>query len=319
VGVVALIALGAPGAAVADGGGGMSAPAHSLAGGGASYGAPVAPHFRATPNVVRSPALPRIELRVDQPGSATVRARVVFLPLGEGAIVRVDLGRVRTGARVVAPWPAGSELAPGRYLVRLHVRGRGGAVLARSARSSGRTTVVVRAPAPAVVVPAPAPVPAPGPAAQSSPGPGVFPIAGPHRYGDGFGAPRPGYRHQGQDMPAATGTPVVAPVPGTIMHVDYQAAGAGWYVVERGIDGRDYFFCHCQSGSVPVVPGQAVVAGQKLCGVGSTGASSGPHLHFEIWVGGWRAGPQSAPVDPLADLRAWDVPGLGALPAPALP
>ena len=43
-------------------------------------------------------------------------------------------------------------------------------------------------------------------------GPGVFPIQGLHTYGDRFGAPRKGYTHQGQDILAAEGTPIVAPV-----------------------------------------------------------------------------------------------------------
>ena len=52
--------------------------------------------------------------------------------------------------------------------------------------------------------------------------------------------------------------------------------------------------------------GQAVAAGQQLCRVGQTGDATGPHLHFEIWIGGWRRDKASVPVDPLAQLQAWD-------------
>ena len=43
--------------------------------------------------------------------------------------------------------------------------------------------------------------------------------------------------------------------------------------------------------------------GQRIADVGSTGESSGPHLHFEVWVGGWYAG--GHPIDPLPLLEAW--------------
>jgi murein DD-endopeptidase MepM/ murein hydrolase activator NlpD len=135
---------------------------------------------------------------------------------------------------------------------------------------------------------------------------GVFPVAGPHTYGDGIGAPRSGHTHQGQDILAAEGLPVVAPVAGTVLYVSYQAAGAGYYVVEHTNDGRDFFFAHCQAGSVAVQAGQAVVAGQRLCLVGHTGDATGPHLHFEIWVNGWRVNAASTFIDPLPDLLAWD-------------
>jgi murein DD-endopeptidase MepM/ murein hydrolase activator NlpD len=224
-----------------------------------------------------------------------VRARLVFLPRTEtGAIVRVDLGSIPAGRRVGVTWPADVELAPGRYLVRLHVRGLGETVLARSARATGRSNLSVRAPLPA-------PPTAPMPDANGH----VFPVAGAHTIGDGFGAPRNGYAHQGVDIAAAEGVPVVAPVAGTISFVDNQPKAAGWYVVQKGADGFDYFFAHCQEGSVVAVPGQAVLAGTQLCSVGRTGDASGPHLHFEMWQGGWRVDANSRPIDAMPYLRAW--------------
>jgi murein DD-endopeptidase MepM/ murein hydrolase activator NlpD len=136
-----------------------------------------------------------------------------------------------------------------------------------------------------------------------------FPIAGPFSYSgpDGrFGAPRRGHSHQGQDLPAPEGTPVVAPRGGTVEAVQYQAGGAGHYVVLDGdAEDRDYVFMHLRTGSIVVKVGQHVRTGQRLGDVGSTGESSGPHLHFEIWVGGgWYTG--GHPVDPLPYLRTWD-------------
>ena len=81
---------------------------------------------------------------------------------------------------------------------------------------------------------------------------------------------------------------------------------SGWYIVLHTADGRDMFFAHCQSGSIGVAPGAAVAGGQQICLVGHTGDATGPHLHFEIWVNGWRVSSASTFIDPLPDLQAWD-------------
>src|SRR5919197_1779285 len=136
-------------------GGGATGPSLE---GGSQYGAPIvrarpvrprARYFRVGPRVVVAPTLPKVALRIDEPGASTVAARVVFLPLTEtGSIVRLDLGEVLVDQRVVASWPAGTTLAPGRYRVRLHVRGLRGVVLARKASAPGLATLTVRAPEP---------------------------------------------------------------------------------------------------------------------------------------------------------------------------
>jgi murein DD-endopeptidase MepM/ murein hydrolase activator NlpD len=134
-----------------------------------------------------------------------------------------------------------------------------------------------------------------------------FPIAGSFDWGGRdarFGAKRKGHRHQGQDLTAAAGTPVVAPHAGVVEAVDYQARGAGNYVVlESEGEDYDYVFMHLRTRSIAVVVGQRVRTGQRIGEVGSTGESSGPHLHFEIWVGGWYVG--GHPIDPLPLLKAW--------------
>jgi murein DD-endopeptidase MepM/ murein hydrolase activator NlpD len=136
-------------------------------------------------------------------------------------------------------------------------------------------------------------------------GPHRFPVAGPFDWGGPdarFGAKRKGHRHQGQDLPAAAGTPVVAPYRGVVTAVQYQARGAGHYVVVHSED-YDYVFMHLRSGSTVVREGQRVRTGQRIGDVGSTGESSGPHLHFEVWLGAWYAG--GHPIDPLPLLEAW--------------
>jgi murein DD-endopeptidase MepM/ murein hydrolase activator NlpD len=140
-----------------------------------------------------------------------------------------------------------------------------------------------------------------------------FPLAGSFSFGGAdarFGVGRPGHIHQGQDVVAAEGTPIVAPHAGTISWVKYQAAGAGYYVVLRSTDGRDYAFMHLQKGSTAVAQGDVVPTGKLLGLVGATGDASGPHLHFEVWIGGpWQLG--GHPIDPLPLLKSWYTGGPG--------
>jgi murein DD-endopeptidase MepM/ murein hydrolase activator NlpD len=135
----------------------------------------------------------------------------------------------------------------------------------------------------------------------------AFPVRGDFDWGgegSRFGAGRDGHSHQGQDLAAAEGTPVVAPRGGLVEAVQYQAAGAGHYVViDVAEEDRDYVFMHLKTGSITVAEGERVRTGQTIGEVGSTGRSSGPHLHFEIWVGGWYSG--GDPIDPLPLLQSW--------------
>jgi murein DD-endopeptidase MepM/ murein hydrolase activator NlpD len=135
-----------------------------------------------------------------------------------------------------------------------------------------------------------------------------FPVGGKHSLGGAdarFGAPRPGHRHQGQDIIADEGTPVVAPRGGTVVWRAFQAKGAGYYLVVEGVaEPYAYVFMHLQRGSLQAKVGDRVRTGQLLAAVGSTGTADGPHLHFEIWRGRWGKGGQ--PIDPLPYLLVWD-------------
>lgn len=306
------LALALAGAAVmpaaAQAEGGVAVPEAS---GGAQYAAyvratpprPVARALSVRPSRVVEDASPSVRLRVDQRGVRKVSMRLVVLRVGTGdPVARVTLGRRTTGRTHTVRLPGAATRVPGTYLVRLHVKDPWNRTLRRRASASGRTnfTVVARpAPAPA---PQPAPAPAPVP-----PGDGVFPVRGTWTMPPGgeFGNDRGSHTHQGQDITAPEGSPVLSPTAGRVVKTAYQATGAGYYVVVDGTEGRSFFFAHCQKDSFGVSAGQAVSAGQPVCRVGSTGRSSGPHLHFEIWLGGWRAGADSHPIDPLPSLRAW--------------
>jgi murein DD-endopeptidase MepM/ murein hydrolase activator NlpD len=137
----------------------------------------------------------------------------------------------------------------------------------------------------------------------------VFPISGPHSYGGAdarFGVGRPGHKHQGQDILAAEGTPIVAPRGGTITWRAFQAKGAGYYLVlDPVMEPYNYVFMHLQARSLLVKLGDRVRTGQLLANVGATGTTSGAsHLHFEVWNGPWFKG--GVPIDPLPILLAWD-------------
>lgn len=134
----------------------------------------------------------------------------------------------------------------------------------------------------------------------------VFPVRGWHSFGGPgslFGAPRGGRLHQGQDIAAAEGTKLVAVHEGRVATRAYQAGGAGNYVVIHGKDRTDSVYMHLMR-PASVRPGERVMAGQKIGRVGTTGSSTGPHLHFELWTRHWFDG--GDPFDPLRKLKRWD-------------
>jgi murein DD-endopeptidase MepM/ murein hydrolase activator NlpD len=263
-----------------------ASPASAQTGGAEYVAVPklIAQRFSVSPASIAPGATLTIRYRIaGKPRK--VRVRVDLLPEGGGrAADTLQLGRHRTGRDLSVTWRP--ELAPGRYTARLRATTLNRARKARASRSSALEIV-----APPVVA--------------SS---GVFPVAGPYTLGGEdarFGAGRTGHSHQGQDIMAAAGTPIVSPRAGYVSWRAFQRDGAGHYVVVRGDDTRDYVFMHMVDGSVLVQKGQAVAAGQQLGAVGSTGRSSGPHLHFEIWPQGWYSSEASKPIDPLPDLLAW--------------
>ena len=134
-----------------------------------------------------------------------------------------------------------------------------------------------------------------------------FPVRGRHDFGGAgavFGTGRAGHSHQGQDVFAACGTPLVAARGGTVVFKAFQER-AGNYVVVRGDgNGVDYVYMHLTDPAV-VERGEHVRTGSQLGTVGDTGNAVGCHLHFELWSApGWYEG--GVPFDPLPDLRAWD-------------
>jgi murein DD-endopeptidase MepM/ murein hydrolase activator NlpD len=133
----------------------------------------------------------------------------------------------------------------------------------------------------------------------------TFPVRGPHSYGDGIGAPRGDHLHQGQDISAGCGTPLVSAVAGRVQYSGYQAGGAGYYtVIDANRDGFDYVYMHLIKPAIHGT-GERVKAGQRIGAVGTTGSSTGCHLHFEIWSPpGWYEGGNF--INPMPKMRYWD-------------
>lgn len=95
--------------------------------------------------------------------------------------------------------------------------------------------------------------------------------------------------HTGEDRAAPTGTPVVAVRSGKIVVSNGGGGAYGNWIQLLADNGRVYMYAHLSSRSVS--PGQSVKAGQQLGRVGTTGNSTGPHLHFEMSKGStWRYG-----------------------------
>jgi murein DD-endopeptidase MepM/ murein hydrolase activator NlpD len=297
--------------------GGAAAPV-SAQSGGAEFGVvttarrPVVTELRV-PSTAVPGRPPTVSVEITEKGVGTVSMRLLITDLSSHrTVLTANMKWVHTGRRLTVLWAPTARLATGSYRVTVSAHDHQGANLLRSAHSSGEATLVVKAPA-KPVTPAPEPSAPKGEAGVPTPAQtvadgAVFPVAGPHNFGgpeNRFGAPREGHVHEGQDVLTAEGTPDLVPLAGTIEQASYQAGGAGYYVVEHTTFGLDFMFAHCMAGSFTVTEGQSVTAGQQICRAGQTGDATTPHLHFEIWVGGWQAA-GGHPIDPLPYLEAWE-------------
>jgi murein DD-endopeptidase MepM/ murein hydrolase activator NlpD len=135
----------------------------------------------------------------------------------------------------------------------------------------------------------------------------AFPILAAHEYGMGagrFGAARSGHTHQGQDVMAACGTPLVAARGGRVQMSTWDDAAGNYLVIDGKGTVNDFMYAHLAEPS-PLKEGETVRTGQPIGIVGDTGDAQGCHLHFEMWgAPGWYEG--GSPFDPLPYLQKWD-------------
>jgi murein DD-endopeptidase MepM/ murein hydrolase activator NlpD len=132
----------------------------------------------------------------------------------------------------------------------------------------------------------------------------MFPVRGPHTYGDGFGVPRNGHTHQGVDVMARCGVPLVAARGGVVKYKGTHSAAGNYLVIDGADTGIDNAYMHLRDPS-PLNKGDTVLTGQQIGVVGRTGDATACHLHFEEWSApGWYTGGNA--FDPMPDLKAWD-------------
>jgi murein DD-endopeptidase MepM/ murein hydrolase activator NlpD len=244
---------------------------------------PVLEKFGVTPTLLTPGVTPTVKFLV-KGAASSVHLRLIVGWADTTIPQRIlDLGKVPVGKQQTLPVAALADpaLSEGQVNIRMAGRDSRGRVLRPAARLSRVAQIQVRS--------------------------HVFPLVGEFSYGGPdlrFGAPRNGHTHQGQDLLAAEGTPVVAVRAGTISYVGSQPSGAGNYVVldAEGED-YDYAYMHLQDASITVVKGQHVEAGQRIGSVGHTGDATVDHLHFEVWQGTWYAG--GTAIDPLPFLQQW--------------
>jgi murein DD-endopeptidase MepM/ murein hydrolase activator NlpD len=89
--------------------------------------------------------------------------------------------------------------------------------------------------------------------------------------------------HEGIDVSAPMGAPIVAPAGGIVQRVTWETGYGNVLEIDHG-DGIVTKYAHCSK--IVVRPGQKVKRGQIIANVGSTGLSTGPHVHYEIHVNG---------------------------------
>ncbi|MFN9250479.1 MAG: M23 family metallopeptidase, partial [Brevundimonas sp.] len=102
--------------------------------------------------------------------------------------------------------------------------------------------------------------------------------------------------HQGQDFAAPLNTPILATAPGVVAFAGVRSGYGKTVELDHG-DGFKTRYAHLNS--IAVQPGQRIALGQRLGGMGTTGRSTGVHLHYEVWMNG-------RPQNPARFIRAGD-------------
>lgn len=116
----------------------------------------------------------------------------------------------------------------------------------------------------------------------------IHPLKGAGTISSGYGS-RWGSFHKGLDFAAPAGTPVYASASGKVIYSGYNSGGYGKLVIIEHSNGSQTYYAH--NSSLYVNVGETVSQGERIAGVGTTGDSTGNHLHFEIRINGTPVNP----------------------------
>lgn len=305
--VAALGALTVPGSAGAatSGGASPSAPAPQRTA-SAPARAPVLVPVRGIPQLSAGVALRKVSkraasaatLRYVSSASGPLTVRVDVVRLADGLSIFQDERSVEPGATQTIRWSGraiGGVAIDGRYEFRIALGDVASRAASEPATPGGASPELA--------------TPPPGSASlkRFTFVGAVFPVRGDHDFGGRsgrFGAGRGGHSHEGQDVMAACGTPLVAARGGTVIFRGRHFRAGNYLVIRDAVGGEDHMYAHLRE-RARVKKGARVETGQQIGVVGDTGSASACHLHFEIWTApGWYEG--GSPIDPLATLKRWD-------------
>jgi murein DD-endopeptidase MepM/ murein hydrolase activator NlpD len=246
------------------------------------------PPPRATPSVEYAVRSPRAYYDAEQPAALTY-----ILHAPAPAPVAIELVRVSDGV-VITRWDQ-PAVEPG-VVQRVEWNGLAGGKVQRSGRYTFRVSVAGAAAASQTLGPQPDP-------ATFTFARDQFPILGPHKFGTGSASFGGGRGHQGHDIFAKCGTPLVAAHGGVVKYAGYHFRAGHYLVIDNEGTGSDYAYMHLREKPL-VKKGERVHTGQPIGFVGASGVAHGCHLHFEHWTApGWYSG--GSPIDPLPALKSW--------------
>ena len=220
-----------------------------------------------------------------QPRRAGLLLAVVLLALGLGfAAPRADAAAPETAVREQGQQARTLELA---VRVQAQLRGRERTLLALNRRADARERALLGRMAVLATY---------GYHGDPERVRAVLPLAS-YRLSAGFGLTGPLWeaQHGGQDFSTSPGDAIVAVAAGVVSEVAWSGP-YGLRTIVTLPDGTEVWYCH--QDDVSVYAGQSVEVAERIGSVGSTGNSTGPHLHLEVRPGG------GGPVDPLDWLRA---------------
>jgi murein DD-endopeptidase MepM/ murein hydrolase activator NlpD len=223
-----------------------------------------------------------ITFMVREPANAVVE---LVRDADASVVYRWDVGPVAPGEPRTVSWDGtagGKVQAEGRYSFRVFAKDEAGAVTASTSQETDETL----------------------PADSFLFLRHKFPVRGPHDYGEYAASFGGGRGHQGHDVFARCGTPLVAARGGVVQFKQTHSRAGNYVVIDGEATDDDYIYMHMRDKAL-VDEGDRVQTGQLIGYVGDTGRAHGCHLHFELWTGpGWYSG--GDPFDPLPNLQAWD-------------